>query len=67
MHMTKLDILLIRRNTCGTVYVEYFLAAAAMAVATMAVWSQMGQVRTNLEGQADSYMETIAPPLGGAP
>lgn len=47
-------------NRNGTAYVEYFLAAAAMAFATMAVWvSVHGNA---FQGMRNGVMDTIQGP-----
>lgn len=41
----------------GSAYVEYFLAAAAMAAATMAVWGSLDSV--TFGGTRDAIMDNI--------
>jgi len=48
----------------GTTYIEYFLTAVAMAVATMVLWNGLGSIRDNLKGQADTRMSQIAGGVG---
>lgn len=47
-------------NRAGTSYVEYFIAAAAMAIATLAVLGQLNNVVGPYNTQFDDRMQAIA-------
>jgi hypothetical protein len=47
----------------GTVYAEYFIAAAAMAAATFAVWNGLqGPIQRQHEGLRDGIMGALEGP-----
>lgn len=52
----------------GTVYAEYFIAAAAMAAATFAVWSGLqGSIKSQHEGLRDGIMGALEGPCTVSP
>jgi len=50
------------RNQTGTSYVEYFIAAAAMAVATLAVLGRLNSAVGPHELRFNAQMQAIAGP-----
>jgi len=50
------------QRRAGTSYVEYFIAAAAMALATLAVLRRLNTTEGHYRAQFDARMQAIAGP-----